>query len=319
MDPQDRTRALRTMETFSGSSQPQVMRTTRAVLTVQSGPEAGRVVPLSRTKPSTLGRAEDCTITLADARLSRVHARITHVGGAWMLSDESSTNGTFVNGVRVEKYSSLDDGSRILLGGSVSLRFTFVTEEEERALARVYDAAMRDGLTGVFNRKALDERLGSEWAFAIRHAAPLSVVLMDVDHFKAINDQHGHLAGDAVIREIAARLARAVRTEDVIGRWGGEEFIVIAREIALDDASQLAERLRRTLAAEPVAFDAQCIDVSASFGVASLACCGARKELRFLLEIADARLYAAKRGGRNRVVSTEGIQRPDTPPETEKL
>ena len=209
-----------------------------------------------------------------------------------------------MNGERVEEYSALDDGARILLGGSVSLRFSFVTEEEERALAKVFDAAMRDGLTGALNRKALDERLASEVAFAVRHGTPLSLVLIDVDHFKAINDRYGHLAGDAAIREIATRVSRAVRTEDVVGRWGGEEFVVVARDIPLESAAMLAERLRATIAAEPISDAGQSIALSASFGVASLACCGERKDVRSLVRIADERLYAAKRGGRNRVVAS---------------
>ena len=300
----DRRRALRSMKTFSGSSHPPPNKATRAVLTVQSGPEAGRVVPLARDRPNTRGRADTCTVPLADARLSRVHARIAFTAGNWMLSDEGSTNGTFVNGERVEKYSALGDGARILLAGTMSLRFSFVTEDEESALARVYEAAMRDGLTGVYNRKALDERLASELAFAVRHVAPLSVVLLDIDHFKAINDSHGHLAGDAVVREVAARVARGVRVEDVVGRYGGEEFLVVAREISLERAGQLAERLRATVAGEPVLFGLQPIPVSASFGVASLACCGESRDVRTLLRVADERLYAAKRAGRNRVVAS---------------
>jgi len=319
----DRTRALRTMKTYSGSSNPPAMlKATRAVLTIQSGPEAGRVVALSQSKPTTLGRADECTVALADTRLSRVHAKITYVGGTWMLTDEGSTNGTLVNGVRVEKYSRLDDGSRLLLGGSVSLRFTFVTEEEQEALARVYDAAMRDGLTGMFNRKALDERLLAEWAFATRHVAPLSFVLLDIDGFKAINDKYGHLAGDEVIREISARLARALRTEDVLGRYGGEEFVVVARDIGLEQAAQLAERLRKTIASDSIVFEDFRIAVTASFGVSSMSCCGQDKEVRRLVEIADSRLYAAKRAGRNQVVASGGIfkeHRTPNPDETAPL
>ncbi len=303
----DRRRALRSMKTFSGSSHPPpAVRATRAVLTVQSGPDAGRVFTLTSDKPNTLGRSDECTISLDDGRLSRLHARITYMSGTWILSDEGSTNGTLVNDVPVEKYSQLDDGARVLLGGSVSLRFSFVTEDEERALARVFDAAMRDGLTGIYNRKALDERLTSEVAFAVRHVTPLSVVLIDVDHFKDVNDKYGHLAGDAVIREVAARLARGIRTEDVVGRWGGEEFLVVARDISVDGAAQLAERLRRTVSAHPVTDGGQAIEVSASFGVASLSCCGERKDVRALVRIADDRLYEAKRGGRNRVVAAHG-------------
>jgi two-component system cell cycle response regulator len=276
-----------------------------AVLTVQAGPEAGRVLPLERDKANMLGREEgDCTITFEDARLSRVHARIVSVNGEWMLTDQGSTNGTFVNDVRVEKHSQLADGDRVVLGGSVSLRFALVTEEERQALMRVYDAAVRDGLTGVLNRKALDQRLQGEIAFAVRHDAPLSVVMLDVDHFKVVNDTHGHPAGDAVLREVAARLTRALRIEDVLGRYGGEEFLIVARNITLEQAAQMAERMRALIDSSPVAFEAKAIAVSASFGVASLACCGETRDAAALLALADTRLYAAKHAGRNRVVSS---------------
>jgi two-component system cell cycle response regulator len=275
-----------------------------AVLTVQGGPEAGRVLPLHRDKPNVLGREEsDCTITFEDARLSRVHARIISVNGEWMLTDQGSTNGTFVNDVRVEKHSQLADGDRVVLGGSVSLRFALVTEEERQALMRVYEAAMRDGLTGVLNRKALDQRLEAEIAFAVRHDAALSVVMLDVDHFKLVNDTHGHPAGDAVLREVAARLTDALRIEDVVGRYGGEEFLIVARDINLDQGAQLAERMRALIDSSPVVFEGKAIAVSASFGVASLACSGAARDASALLAIADARLYEAKHAGRNRVVA----------------
>jgi diguanylate cyclase (GGDEF)-like protein len=275
-----------------------------AVLTVQAGPAAGRVLLLDRSKPNMLGREEEeCTMTFEDARLSRVHARIVSVNGEWMLTDTGSTNGTFVNDVRVEKHSQLADGDRVVLGGSVSLRFALVTEEERQSLMRVYEAAVRDGLTGALNRKALDERLLAEIAFAVRHDTPLSVVMLDVDHFKAVNDTHGHPTGDAVLREVAARLTRALRIEDVFGRYGGEEFLIVARDITLERGAQLAERMRVLIDASPVVFEGTSIAVSASFGVASLSCCGATREAQALLAIADARLYEAKRAGRNRVVS----------------
>jgi len=281
-----------------------------AILTVQAGPEAGQVLPLDHEKPNTLGREEgECTITFADARLSRVHAQIVCVRGEWMLTDQGSTNGTFVNDTRIEKHSRLADGDRILLGGSVSVRFALVTEEERLALMRVYEAAVHDGLTGVLNRKALDQRLVTEIAFAVRHDAPLSVVLLDVDHFKAVNDNHGHLAGDAVLREVAQRLTRALRIEDVLGRYGGEEFLIVARDITLDQGAQLAERMRALIDSSPVVFEGEPILVSASFGVASLACCGATRDAPALLATVDARLYEAKRAGRNRVVAHGGIAR----------
>jgi len=305
-DADDRLRARGTLKTLSdGTSLPPTARATVAVLTVQSGPEAGRVLALETDRLNTVGRADECTIAIADARLSRVHARVVWVNGEWMVMDSGSTNGTFLNGARIEKYSRLEDGDRITLGGSLSLRFVLVTEEERRALVRVYEASMRDGLTGVLNRKALDERLAGEVAFAVRHQTALSVVLLDVDNFKRVNDEHGHLAGDAALREVSARLARALRTEDVIGRYGGEEFLIVARDIQLGQGAQLAERLRALLTASPVVFEETRIPVSASFGVASLACCGAERDVEALLGLADARLYEAKRAGRNRVVARD--------------
>jgi diguanylate cyclase (GGDEF)-like protein len=107
-----------------------------------------------------------------------------------------------------------------------------------------------------------------------------------------------------VLCEIARRLARTVRTEDVLGRFGGEEFLVVARDIDLAKGAQLAERLRRTVGEDPIVYEARTLAVSASFGVATLACCGEEPQLRKLLAIADTRLYAAKHGGRNRVVAS---------------
>jgi len=290
--------------TLVGAAEPPSAGPKVAVLTVLAGPEAGRVLPLERDKPNTLGREEtECTMTFEDARLSRVHARIVSVNGEWMLTDQGSTNGTFVNDVRIDKHAQLDDGDRVVLGGSVSLRFAWVTEDERQALMRVYEAAMRDGLTGALNRKALDQRLEAEIAFAVRHDAPLSVVMLDVDHFKMVNDTHGHPAGDAVLREISGRLARALRIEDVLGRYGGEELLIVARNITLEQAAQMAERMRALIDSSPVAFEDKAISVSASFGVASLACCGATRDAKTLLATADARLYEAKHAGRNRVVA----------------
>ena len=293
--------------TLVGAAEPPSAGPKVAVLTVLAGPEAGRVLPLERDKPNTLGREEtECTMTFEDARLSRVHARIVSVNGEWMLTDQGSTNGTFVNDVRIDKHAQLTDGDRVRLGGSVSLRFAWVTEDERQALMRVYEAAMRDGLTGALNRKALDQRLEAEIAFAVRHDAPLSIVMLDVDHFKMVNDTHGHPAGDAVLREIAARLGRALRIEDVLGRYGGEELLIVARNITLEQAAQMAERMRALIDSSPVAFEDKAIAVSASFGVASLACCGATRDAKTLLSTADARLYEAKHAGRNRVVAQGG-------------
>src|SRR5262245_60626781 len=143
-DAGDRPRKSSREKTLVGGSiHPSSARPTVAVLTVQAGLAAGQVLPLELGRANTLGREEgECTITFEDARLSRVHARIISVNGEWMLTDTGSTNGTFVNDVRIEKHAQLADGDRIVLGGSVSLRFALVTEDERQALMRVYEASV---------------------------------------------------------------------------------------------------------------------------------------------------------------------------------
>ena len=179
------------------------------VFTVQSGLEAGRVLPVPKGAIVTFGRSPDCTYSFEDASLSREHVHVVRVANDYVLKDTGSTNGTFVNDRRTTGAATLKDGDRIQLGLYTMLRFTLVSESEEHALRRVYEAAIKDGLTGVCNRKHFEERLAAELAYAARHGTPLSVVIFDVDYFKKVNDTHGHLAGDAVLKVVPASSAPA--------------------------------------------------------------------------------------------------------------
>ena len=276
----------------------------RAVLVVMAGAELGRVIPLKEGS-LTLGRSEECDARIDDQSLSRIHAQIVRVVGNWMFADKGSTNGSAINDRRVEQPTRLADGDRIRLGATTTLRFALVDEAEELALRAVYEATTRDALTGASNRKHLEERLDAELAYAVRHRTALSVVLVDVDHFKKVNDGHGHLAGDAVLKNVAATLARGIRTEDAVARYGGEEFVVIARGITVEEAHVMAERLRQLVAGSPTVHDGREIAVTVSAGVASLSCCGERRDKATLLGLSDARLYRAKQTGRNKVVSQD--------------
>jgi len=271
------------------------------VFTVVSGLEAGRVLALPASSMATFGRAPECTFSFDDESLSREHAIAMFGAGEYMLKD-TSTNGTFINDTRVSGVSILRDGDRVQLGSNTLLRFTFVDDQEEAALRRVYEAAILDGLTGVFNRKHLEERIVSELAFAVRHNEPLSVIIIDVDHFKKVNDTYGHLSGDAVLKHVASVLKRELRTEDILARYGGEEFVIIARSTNVATAVALADRLRTVVGAEPIRAEGHEIKVTSSAGVASLACCGDMRDRATLLGLADKRLYTAKQSGRNRVV-----------------
>ena len=166
--------------------------------------------------------------------------------------------------------------------------------------------AQIDGLTGLRNRSFLDERLKTEIAMLRRHARPLACVMVDVDHFKRVNDEHGHAAGDEVLRAVAEALSRCIRAEDVAARYGGEEFTVLTPGVDAIGAATLAERTRQAVSAIAVTRGASVIRVSCSFGVADFD----PQRPASLIHDADAALYSAKAAGRN-CVEIFGRPRPD--------
>jgi diguanylate cyclase (GGDEF)-like protein len=273
----------------------------RGVLVETGGLYAGR--PHTLGARTTIGRSADCLLRIDDEALSRLHARITYEGNEWVLEDLGSTNGCFVGDERVSRVV-LRDGDRVRFGFAFSTRFQVVTEEERRSLVHVYEAGLRDPLTGAANRKQLEEQLHAEMSFARRHGAELSVVMVDVDRFKSVNDRYGHLVGDAVLKHVARTLTSTVRTEDLVARFGGEEFVVVARATSQVGAGQLAERLRAAIERAPLVLDGYVVSVTASFGVASYRAEGT-PSLTTLLGKADERLYRAKVTGRNRVISND--------------
>lgn len=274
----------------------------KGVFTVAVGVDAGRVLSIPVGSVSTLGRAPDCTFPFDDASLSRVHAQVLVIGPDYVIQDAGSRNGSYVNDARIPGPVKLRDGDRVQIGLETILRFALVGEQEEEGLKRVYEAAVRDGLTGVYNRKHLEERLAAELAFATRNNTNLSLAMFDVDHFKRVNDTFGHLSGDTVLRAVAWALSQGIRTEDTLARYGGEEFVIICREVDLPGATLMADRLRWNIGQMPINLGPQAIHVTASAGVASLTDCGPNRDRETLLGLADQRLYQAKEGGRNRVV-----------------
>jgi diguanylate cyclase (GGDEF)-like protein len=291
------------MKTHIVDAEPRAMRR-KGVFTVSGGLDAGRVLALPREDIVSLGRASECTYPFEDVSLSREHAQIMCIGAEYVLKDAGSTNGSFLNEVRVARAMPLRNGDRLRLGSTLTLRFALVDDQEEEALVGIYEAAVRDGLTGVFNRKHLEERLAVDLDLAKRLGTPLSVILLDVDHFKYVNDTHGHLAGDAVLKNVATLAGQGIRQEDTIGRYGGEEFVVVCRGAAVADAVALAERLRWAIWNALTPFEGHAIRVTVSAGVASLAC-AVEPTRAGLLGLADTRLYKAKQAGRNRVVGPD--------------
>jgi len=271
----------------------------RPILLRLDGVQAGEVVSLG-ILPCVIGRHPSCTIAVDDAGVSRKHAQIVADQERLVLEDFESRNGTFIDGTRISR-RALHDGCLIQIGNRVGFRYTVVDARQESLLRQLYRSSTRDALTGVFNRRHFDDRLKSELAFARRHGTEVALILVDVDHFKQVNDTHGHVMGDQVLKRTSQVLGQQLRTEDVLARVGGEEFAVVLRGVGVLGASRLAERLRAAVEQVATTLEAATVRITISLGCASLSELPDQTPEQ-LFATADARLYAAKRGGRNRVV-----------------
>jgi diguanylate cyclase (GGDEF)-like protein len=249
--------------------------------------------------PVLLGRETDSTICIDESAASRHHARIVARDDGYYVADLRSTNGTFVNNVRV-LVRKLEDGDYVRVGTHI-FRFLAGGNIEADYHEEIYRLTITDALTGIHNKRHLLEFLERELTRSTRHERPLAVVLFDIDHFKAINDHHGHLAGDLVLRELTQRLRKEVRRDELFARYGGEEFVVVLPETTLEGAVHVAERLRALAADESFDYNGQALTVTISLGVAGSTGCENLTPLEFIGR-ADAKLYQAKQEGRNRVV-----------------
>jgi two-component system cell cycle response regulator len=274
----------------------------RPFLVILAGSNVGEMYPLKQAE-TIVGRAHDSTIRINDDGISRRHAKLTVEGGELHVEDLKSANGTLVNGERLDSKRLLKDGDKITLGATIVLKFTYSDDLEFAFQRKMLEAALRDGLTGTFNKRYLLDRLATEMAFAQRHHTPLSLIMLDLDHFKKINDTFGHPAGDDVLVALARVVQEAIRTEDILARFGGEEFAVLCRSVDTRNAGILAERLRERIAAMVVEHEGARIPVTASLGVAGFPEVADSSER--LIATADEALYAAKARGRNCVVLKE--------------
>jgi two-component system, cell cycle response regulator len=274
-------------------------------LILYSGDEAGRRFDL-RPGKHLVGRSAEAALRIEHPGVSRRHAELLVVGKEVVLRDLGSSNRSIVNGSPVAAPVELRQGDLVQLA-NVVLRFHDSNSIDALLHDRIYRLATTDPLTGVFNRKYLKDTLEREVARALRHRHPLSVICFDLDHFKRVNDTHGHAAGDQLLRGCAERVQQALRAGDVLCRVGGEEFTALLPDTGLIQAEALAERLRVAVGGQafellipqaPTLAYAQTV----SLGVAELD--DEAADGPALLELADRRLYAAKRGGRNRVVSS---------------
>lgn len=272
----------------------------RPCLILYSGPDAGRPFDL---EPGTLviGRAPEAGLMLDHPGVSRRHAELQIDEHSVTLADLGSVNGTWVDEARLVQPVVLRGGEMVRLGPMV-LRY-YERQSLEAALHdRIYRMATIDAGTEVFNRRALFDTLKREIALARRHGRPMAVVCVDLDHFKRVNDSFGHAAGDAVLRDAAMLMRAALQGRGVVGRLGGEEFVLVLPNTPLDGALEVAERARAAAEAHGFNVGAEApYRQTLSAGIAVLD--DGMPDADALLAAADARLYASKRDGRNRVTA----------------
>jgi two-component system cell cycle response regulator len=274
----------------------------RHLLVRLQGGQVGLVVSL-HGQPCRVGRARESDLLLSDAGVSRYHARFTWQPNGYLLEDLQSANGTYVNGQRITEHV-LSDGDVVQFGPAAVYRYEMTDADQEAMLQQLYDASVTDSLTGAHNREYFDSRLESELSYARRHGTELALLMLDIDHFKLINDTYGHLVGDQVLVELVAAVTNGLRSEDEFARYGGEEFAVILRDATVENACCVGERFRLMVESLRIESAGNRIPVTVSVGAASLSCCQDKTAVA-LIAAADRRLYAAKRSGRNRVVATD--------------
>ena len=246
-----------------------------------------------------LGRGREADVRLQGDGISRKHALVRLDGEGVRFEDLGSTNGSFINGERVMQ-QVLNEGDKVQIGTAVILKFTYHDELDEGFQKQMFESASRDALTQVYNKRFFLEQLESEYAYAIRHASDLSLLMFDIDHFKNINDTYGHLAGDYVLSELTRVVTPSIRIEDTFARYGGEEFVLLSRN-AMAAAVNVGERLRHSIEQHSFVHDGQVIRVTVSLGVCALPN-SAIHTPEELIAASDKALYEAKRGGRNRLV-----------------
>ena len=268
-----------------------------AAMVVIHGEELGRKYDLESDE-MLIGRSSKADVQVDQDSVSRHHAKVRVDGTRITVEDMGSTNGTLVNDEHIEDTHRLRNGDLVKIGRTI---FKFIASNNIEAAYHdeIYRMTTVDGLTQVFNRRYFEDAIERELSRSRRYTRPLSLVLLDIDHFKKINDTYGHLAGDAVLKEVALTVRSRTRREDVFARFGGEEFALLLPEVDHKGAALLAEKARKLIERHTFVFDGEDIAVTMSGGVATVQ--KKNESPNDLIRRADEKLYEAKSSGRNRI------------------
>ena len=270
------------------------------VITVTRGLQIGKTVILENDL-ITIGRDVSSDISLIDSGISRHHARIERRDKDVVIVDLESTNGVRVNGdLCTEKV--LKAGDKIQLGPDTVLKYRVEEPDEDRTRVEQYERSIRDDLTNIHNRRHFTVTLARELTYVSRRGSVSSVIHFDIVHFKRVNDTYGHRAGDRVLIGVANTVGTYIRQDDMLARWGGEEFAVLLRNMDLSRAHAAAERIREKIEGMRVDAEGQPVQITVSLGVAEIREPGS-STVDAVIKEADERLYRAKNDGRNRTVA----------------
>lgn len=247
----------------------------------------------------TIGRDPQNEVVLDSDSVSRRHAILELCDAGRLIRDLDSTNGTYLNDIQIRS-AVLSNGDLIKVGDTI---FKYLSGANMESLyhEEIYNMTISDGLTQISNKRFLIDHLDKEFSRAKRYNRQLSIIMFDLDHFKDVNDQYGHLTGDYVLKEMCVLLKKRIRKEEVFARYGGEEFVVVLPESDLESAVQFGEILRSMVEEHTFEFEGQPLKITISVGIGVL-----RPEMEVvadLIKSADELLYEAKRAGRNQVKS----------------
>jgi two-component system cell cycle response regulator len=271
---------------------------TEPYLIIVAGQNIGKLYNIDKAE-FIAGRSQECGIWIEDATISRKHFRIINQGSQCTIEDLNSTNGTFVNNHKIQK-AILKAGDKIQISKETIIQFDYFDEHRKVSEQKRYEMGVKDPVTGTYNKSYFLQRISEEFSFSQRQNLPLSILIFDIDFFKIINDNFGHLAGDQVLQEIGVLVQAMIRQDDVFCRYGGEEFVIIMRNTECQAAVNLAERIRIKVQDHVVYFDDKPIKATISIGVATLLDKNFRDYVGLVAE-ADKHLYNSKGSGRNRV------------------
>jgi diguanylate cyclase (GGDEF)-like protein len=264
------------------------------VMIYPTGPNMGRQYTL-QGRNASIGRDPSNDIVVDNDSVSRRHARLTVEAGQRLITDLQSTNGSYVNNKPILTHF-LQNGDQVKIGDTI-FKYIIGSDVESAYHEEIYQMTIKDGLTGIYNKRFFLDALDKEIARAQRYDRDLSMLMLDLDHFKYVNDTYGHLAGDYVLQVVARLISTRSRREEVFCRYGGEEFAILLPETTNAGALKLAEQIRKLVESHTFIFEGEEINLTISIGVS--ATLSGNLSVDEFIKMADDQLYKAKLDGRN--------------------